>query len=262
MPEPSAAPSVLVQLPTGPASLVDEGEGPAIVLVHGLPGSVRDFRWLAPHLVTRGLRAVRVDLPGFGDTPVATAPDPSPEGRAGFVLDVIDALGLERPLLLGHSMGGVVATAAADRRPGGLRGVALISSPGLRPHVGLRRFPARSLALAVGGPLRQRALMPFVRGLFSRAGFRRYPDEALLRTIACVRATDLGAHAERVRRLAVPALVAWCDDDALIEPAISEALAAACPAGPRLRWAEGGHNPQKTHAEAIAAAVAAWIDAG
>lgn len=260
MPEPSTTPPVLLPLASGPASLVDEGAGPAVVLVHGLPGSVRDFRWLAPHLVEAGLRVIRVDLPGFGGTPVQTLPDPSPEGRAAFVAQVIDALGLQRPLVVGHSMGGVVATAVAALRP--LGGLGLVSSPGLRVHRGMRQFPARPLAVLTGGPRRQTWMMPLIRRLFERGGFKRYPDEALLRTIRCVAATDLGLHAERVRALGVPTLVAWCEDDPLIEADIFAELAASCPAGPRLRWAEGGHNPQKTFAAEIAGAVWGMVAGG
>ena len=107
----------LVPLQRGPAAMLDVGEGPAVLCVHGLPGSYRDFRWLAEPLVGHA-RLIAVDLPGFGQTPVQTCPDPSPEGRAAFVLEVMDALGLDRPLLVGHSMGGVVALAAVAQRPG------------------------------------------------------------------------------------------------------------------------------------------------
>jgi pimeloyl-ACP methyl ester carboxylesterase len=252
MSTPSAAVPIVVQLPTGPASIVDEGSGPAVVLVHGLPGSARDFRWFTPHLVAAGLRAVRVELPGFGGTPVATWPDPSPEGRAAFVDQVIAALDLRRPVVVGHSMGGVVATAVTAP----VAGLALISSPGLRPHRSLRRFPAAAVSVLVGGALRQRLMMPVVRRLFASAGFRGYPDAALLRTVVCVAATDLAPHATRVRAATAPTLVAWCEDDPLIEPEIFAELAAACPPGPRLRWPDGAHNPQKAHAAELAAAVA------
>ena len=107
-----------IALRAGPAAFLDAGEGPPVVCIHGLPGSSRDFRWLFEPLASR-VRLVAVDLPGFGQTPIATAPDASPEGRAAFVLELVDALGLEAPFLVGHSMGGVVAVAAVARRPGG-----------------------------------------------------------------------------------------------------------------------------------------------
>jgi len=98
--------------------------------------------------------------------------------------------------------------------------------------------------------------MPLARRAFAAAGFRGYPDAALIRTIACLRDTSLEAHAARVRRLALPTLCAWCEDDPLIEAAILAELAEAAPAGPRLVWPTGGHVPQKTHAAELAEALA------
>jgi pimeloyl-ACP methyl ester carboxylesterase len=244
----------IVRLPSGPAGIAEAGRGPAVVCVHGLPGSSRDFRWLAAPLAGRA-RLVSVDLPGFGRTPVASGEDPSPEGRAAFVLGVIDALGLERPAIVGHSMGGLTAAAAVSARPEGFRGLGLLASPGLRPHRSFQRIPRRSLHAATKGPWAP-LLRPLVRRLFAGAGFRGYPDEALARTIACLRATSFEAHAARLGALCLPTLTAWCEDDPLIEREVLAELDAALPPGPRLRWALGGHVPQKQHAAAVADAIA------
>jgi len=246
-----------VELATGPASYSDEGSGPPLVAVHGLPGSARDFRWLAPY-VTAQVRLIRVELPGFGATPVDTEPDPSPVGRARFVLALLRALALERPVIVGHSMGGVVACAAVDREPGAFAGLALLSSPGLRKHTMLRRVPFGAMSTALSRPRLGPALSPFVRRFFALGGFRRYPDSELYRTIDCVARTSIDEHAERIRRLTLPTLVAWCEDDSIIQPDIAAELAAACPDGPRLRFVVGGHNPQKTHAVEIGDALVAW----
>lgn len=255
---PSDPPRQTVSLSTGPASYTDEGRGPAVLAVHGLPGSARDFRWFAPH-VTPAARMIRVELPGFGATPVETEPDPSPTGRARFLLSFLDALEVERPLLLGHSMGGVTACAAADLRPDAFRGLALLASPGLRKHAMLRRFPLRALDVLLSRPRLGPAMAGINRRVFALTGFRRYPDTELYRTVKCVAATSIPEHAERLRRLTLPTLVAWCDDDGFIERHISEELAAACPAGPRLRFAQGGHNLQKSHAAEIGESLTAWL---
>jgi len=239
-----------VNLSLGPASIVDEGDGTPIVLVHGLPGSVRDFRWLAPHLSAHA-RVVRVDLPGFGGTPVASGPDPSPEGRAAFVLEVIDALKLDRPVIVGHSMGGLVAVAAVAQRPNGFRGLGLIACPGLRPHTSFKRIPRRTLHLVTHGPWAP-LFRSIVRYFFALAGFRHYPSLALKRTAACLLATSFEAHAARIRSLGIPTLAAWCADDPLVEPAILAELSEALPVGPRLCWPTGAHNPQKIHAAELA----------
>ena len=262
---PSAAERQVVTLPTGPAAYAEDGpaDAPAVVCVHGLPGSVRDFRWLAPQLADarlRGaLRVIRPELPGFGETPIATWPDPSPAGRAAFVIALVRALGLQRPLLLGHSMGGVVACEAVRQAPDAFLGLGLLASPGLRKHTPWRRLSPRPLHLALTQPVLGHALMPLVRRGFVAGGFVGYPDAALRRTIACVAATEIDAHAANIRALALPTMVAFCVDDPLIETEILDELAAACPDGPRLRYQRGGHNLQKTHAAGLGDSVRDWV---
>lgn len=257
MPSPSDPEKRLIELTRGPASYTDEGQGPAVVAVHGLPGSARDFRWLAPPLAAR-LRFVRVELPGFGATPVRTEPDPSPAGRARFVLELVRRLELERPVLLGHSMGGLVAAAAVNQAPELFTGLALVSSPGLRPHAPFRRLPLTRVHGLLSTPLLGPALAPLLRAAFERGGFRGYPTSELYRTMACVARTSFDEHAQNVRALSLPTLVAWCDDDPLIERDIAAELAEVCPNGPRLHFSVGGHNPQKTHAEQLAEALVEW----
>ena len=67
---PSDPPVLTLQLPGGPVGYTDVGDGPVVVALHGAPGSVRDWRWLGPLLEPR-IRLVRVDMPGYGDTPRA-----------------------------------------------------------------------------------------------------------------------------------------------------------------------------------------------
>lgn len=256
---PSDPPRRTARLARGPLAYTDEGEGPVILAVHGLPGSVRDFRWLAPRLVAFA-RVVRVDLPGFGETPVATGPDPSPLGRARVVVELARELALPRPIILGHSMGGLVACEAVRLAPELFPGLAMLSSPGLRPHAMFRRVPFRLLGAAVSRPALAGLLRPAMRRFFKSAGFRGYPDAALVRTLQCVGRTSFRDHAENVRALGLPTLVAWCEDDAIIQADISSELAEACPPGPRLCFGEGGHNPQKSHAREIAEAMAAWLE--
>lgn len=242
-----------LNLSKGSTAYIESGSGPSVVCIHGIPGVARDFRWLFPPLEHRA-RMIAVDLPGFGETAVASGPDASPEGRAKFILEFIDALGLERPVLVGHSMGGLVAVAAVSLRPHGFRGLGLLSTPGLRPHAVFRRIPRRAMHVAMNGPWTP-FFMPLARRLFSLSGFKGYPDSALVRTMACLKDTSFVDHAERIKSLNLPTLAAWCEDDPLIEPEILSELATALPKGPRLVWPTGGHVPQKTHAMEVATGI-------
>jgi pimeloyl-ACP methyl ester carboxylesterase len=155
-------------------------------------------------------------------------------------------------------MGGVVACVAVDREPEMFIGLALLSSPGVRRHAMLRRVPFSALSALLARPLVAVALTPLMRRMFALAGFSRYPDSALTRTIHGVGRTSIDEHAKRVRRLSLPTMLAWCDDDPIIESTIAAELANLCPAGPRLHFSHGGHNPQKTHAAEIGNAITRW----
>ncbi len=239
----------------GPFSYTDEGTGPCIVAVHGLPGSIRDFRYLGGAL-PRTVRLIRLDLPGFGDTPARSA-GLSLEARGRFVVQALDALRIDRCVLAGHSMGGSVATQAAVLAPGRVSGLALISSVGTRKHRMLRRFPTpKALVTAVDAPLTRWATRRLLHRAFVLGGFSpATPLREVAQTVRILGALDLRQHAENLGRLTVPTLVAWADDDALIEPAMFEELCRLVPTGPRLHWVTGGHNLQKSHAGELAAAL-------
>lgn len=115
-------------LRTGATS--DERAKPSLVMLHGLMGS--GACWTP---VARGLeREVDVILPdarGHGDS---SAPDGyGYDDLAGDVVALMDALGLSRPVLVGHSMGGMTAAVVASRRAG-LRGLVLVDPTFLSPE--------------------------------------------------------------------------------------------------------------------------------
>ena len=89
----------------------------------------------------------------------------------------------------------------------------------------------------------------------------RSPDSAYRRTVLGASALDFDAHAARIRALTCPTAVVWCEDDPLVEARISRALAEGSPPGPRLEFADGGHNPQKHYAVEIAEAIASLASA-
>src|SRR5919202_368547 len=113
------------------------GSGPAVVLLHGWPGSRADQREVAARLHEHA-DVVVPDLRGFGgsdrhDRPPAEAY--SADAQADSVCGLIDELGLERPVLAGYDIGSRVAQAVARRRSGAVR--ALVLSPPL-PGIGAR----------------------------------------------------------------------------------------------------------------------------
>lgn len=110
------------------------GEGPRpLLLLHGFTGNRTAFDHLRPWL-SSAVRAVAVDLPGHGQTPL-----PKHKGREGFIetvdalVELVDKLGVSSVDLLGYSMGARIGLGAALRRPERFGRLILESgSPGLR----------------------------------------------------------------------------------------------------------------------------------
>lgn len=98
---------------------------PGLILVHGGAAHAGWWSFLAPHLA-RGHHVAALDLSGHGDS--GRRRGYSMEGWAGEVLAVGDALGMGRPTVLGHSMGGLVAVTAAALHGDRLAGVLVADS--------------------------------------------------------------------------------------------------------------------------------------
>lgn len=105
------------------------GEGPPLVLVHGLGGAASNWIELAPALA-REHRVVAVDLPGHGGSaPLPALPNLEPfADRLGLVLE---REAVSRAVVIGHSLGCVVALRLAMRSPELVRGLVLISAAGI-----------------------------------------------------------------------------------------------------------------------------------
>jgi len=250
-----------LDLPGGRLAFTDEGprDAPALLAVHGVPGSVRDFRYLAPQL-TDAIRLVRIDLPGFGGSdPVDDALD-SLEGRARVVVRAADALGLDRFSVLGHSLNGGGALLAAARHPARVRLLVLVSSLALSRHGGLALpgWVFAWLARALRWPLLGRLLLARSRVEYRR---RRFPgaDELgvaeLGRHLRCLAAVDFGLLRQAAASQLPPTLVAYAKDDHLVETWVAEELARALHHARVLAFDSGGHNLQKTRASELGQAI-------
>ena len=130
----------------GPAHVAEWGSGPVrIVLVHGLGGSYLNWMRVAPQLTRYG-RVLAPDLPGFGRTAAAGHPT-TVGGYADFLDRVIDQTCTEPIVLVGNSMGGLVALAEAARYPERVAGLVLVDTVLPGPWC-RRRPPLVALAFA------------------------------------------------------------------------------------------------------------------
>ncbi|MFN2323640.1 MAG: alpha/beta fold hydrolase, partial [Trueperaceae bacterium] len=136
------------------------GEGRAVVLIHGNFGSKRWFSELLAAPPT-GARLLALDLPNFGDSDPLGAPI-TIAAYADAVRGFTTALGLDRPVLVGHSLGGTVVLEAAAADPGAWPALVLVG--GTAPD-GIatpeEHYPLLDMYQG-NGPLLKQALAPLL----------------------------------------------------------------------------------------------------
>lgn len=197
----------------------DVGTGPAVVLLHA---GIADRTMWAEHvepLASAGHRVVAVDLPGFGEAPVAPRQAPWED-----VLETMEALGVSRAALAGCSFGGAVALAVAVTAPERVTELALVSAPapGLEPSAtlqaawqaeqdALQRGDVDAAVEAVLDTWLQPAAPPDVRDRL--AASQRHALEVQLAAGEPAEVPDPAEAPGALARLEMPALVAAGEHD-------------------------------------------------
>ncbi len=254
-----------VALPGGArVNVIDEGAGPAVVLIHGLPGTAYDWQPLPERLVAAGHRVIRYDRIGYGYSDRRTRDeDHSLDAKADELLELLAELRVESPVWLGWSYGGGVVLRAAEKSAGRPRAVMLVGSIGpvsraeeadrvLVATESLQRWGLRSGFLARPG-----------MGQMGRLAFSGSPPDwwasHMIATLALPGAVHswametkyLDASALHPEAVTVPAVVVHGTADNLVPLAVGEDLAARIPKADLVEVADGSHMLPITHAELL-----------
>jgi len=139
------------------------GSGPAVVMIHGASGNLRDFTFsMSDALANAGFTAIAVDRPGFGYSEREGGASFTPLAQAAKLRAAVAALGIERPIVMGHSYGGAVAAAWAVDAPESIAGAVIVSGVTYPWPAGDNAFHAAASTAVFGPPinalLRRRAL--------------------------------------------------------------------------------------------------------
>jgi pimeloyl-ACP methyl ester carboxylesterase len=246
-------------------SYTEAGEGPVLLLVHGIAGSCESWREAIEPL-SHHHTVIAPDFPGHGASE-AGAGDYSIGALAAGLRDLLLALGHERATVVGHSLGGGVAMQLAYQFPEMIERLVLVSSGGLGPEVSpvLRAaaLPGADLFISLTAGAGQKVGSALGRGL-TAIGLRPNADVAeVARGYASLEDADrraaflgtlravVGTRGQRVHagdRLylaeAVPVLIVWGGRDSIIPVRHGEDAHRAIP-GSRLEVFEDvGHLPQ------------------
>jgi pimeloyl-ACP methyl ester carboxylesterase len=105
----------------------EAGQGRPLLMIHGLAGQMRNFGQAMIDDLARDYRVIRVDRPGSGYSPRLASGRAHLAEQADAIAALIDHLGLDRPVLVGHSLGGALSLAVAIRHPEKVGALALIA---------------------------------------------------------------------------------------------------------------------------------------
>jgi pimeloyl-ACP methyl ester carboxylesterase len=238
----------------------EAGDGMPLVFLHGAGGIVEDDPFLAA--LARRWHVFAPLLPGYGDS------EGGEELRDMLAVtlhafDVIDALGLDRPAVVGHSMGGMIAAEMASVAPREVERLGLIAPAGLW----LAAYPIPDLFTKL--PHELPALLFHDVGFGERVmapdgdlGDAKFLEAFLVRNARQLTMAskllfpipDRGL-AERLYRIRAKTVIVWGDDDRLIPPAYGEAFRQAIGGAELVTVPDAGHLLSVEQPEAVAAAL-------
>lgn len=252
---------------------VDRGKGQPIVMIHGLGGQLRNFNYLVD-LLAEEFRVILVDRPGSGYSTATAGTGAGLRSQAAIFARFLDKLGLKKPLVVGHSLGGAISLELALDFPEKVGALALIAPLTQLEEV----LPPAFRGLAIASPrvraaLAWMAVAPASRfgpksqleQVFSpdlvpddfdiRAGglLARRPSNYLAST-ADLRgaAEDLANLVERYSELSVPIRVLFGRGDTILNPDIHGRGLESIVPDLQLDVVDGGHMIPVTYPEVTA----------
>jgi pimeloyl-ACP methyl ester carboxylesterase len=209
--------AVTIQIRDVSVCLECDGEGFPLLLLHGFPATRRLWSHVAPQLVSAGYRVLVPDLVGYGDSEAPSGLGIDMASQAGWMLELLDCLGVARPAIIAHDVGSAAAQLMVANAPERIRGLAVLdgvygaewamhaisSIQDWDPGDAHRLFPVLARQLAKSAALRE--MLAAYQG-----------EQGGLRLIRAARDLDPGQTAaigERLRTSGVPAIVLWGERD-------------------------------------------------
>jgi len=227
----------------GDMHFVDKGQGDkgTLVLIHGLAGQLQHFTYAMVDLLKDDYRVIALDRPGCGYSTVSAGDGASLGDQARMIDALLDRLGVEQAVVVGHSLGGAMALRLALDYPQRVAGLALLSPlTQVQPNVPgvfkggqvstswLRRFLAVTIAVPLARLTTDKVLSQVFHpehcppDFLDRAGaVLGLRPKAIVTTTSDMAVVDLDMPAQVARypgELSVPGAILYGADDALLSP--------------------------------------------
>lgn len=264
-----------VEVPGVRMHVVEMGpaDAPAIVMIHGIMSQLRVFTYALAGRLAGDHRVIVMDRPGWGYSTL-TGPRLDLSAQADAVAAAIARLGLEKPLLVGHSMGGAVSLALALRHPQAVRALGLIA-PYTQP---IDTPPEPLKGLLVPAPLRPLIAWTIAVPLSMRTGKAKtmavfapdpLPEDFPIKAGGALairpKSFEQGCYeiemapgamkvqAPRYGEIAIPVSILYGRQDALLDPELHGGKTASDVQNGAIELLDGGHMLPVTHVDATEA---------
>ena len=249
-----------VQTPHVPVRYVEGGSGPDLVFLHGSGGVTAEDPFLGALAKRHHVYAPLV--PGYGDSEEA----PEIRDMLDFTLhtwDVVEALGLKDPILVGHSMGGMIAAEMAAVQPNDVTRLALIAPAGLWDD----DHPIPDLFSTLPYEMPELLFHDAVAGAAMMTAGRNVEDPGFLQQYLVTNARQLGMAgrilfpiperglSQRLYRIKAKTIVVWGDSDRLIPPVYAHAFKKGIKGSELVSIPEAGHMAIVEQTAAVVEAV-------
>ena len=242
---------------------VQVGEGPVVLLLHGLAASLLTWYCNIDVLADAGYRVIAPDLPGYGGSDKPGHLDYSPDAAANFVFDFSQELGLKKFSLVGSSAGGLIAGLFALEYPYMVEKMVLVGSGGFGREVS---WYLRVISLPVVGELLYQPWLNNKMGVTKYLFYRPptvlkelLPEMDRLKLLPGARTAMLhsvrssvnirglrkqGFILERLKTSEVPLMTVWGADDIIIPVSHADDVRRELPESVVRVIPECGHWPQ------------------
>ncbi|HEX4106822.1 MAG TPA: alpha/beta hydrolase [Solirubrobacteraceae bacterium] len=243
-----------------PVNVVELGEGPPLVFVHGLAGSWQNWLEQLPVFAAAGRRVIAMDLPGFGDSPMP-AERITISGYAAIIDELLGELGVDAAAVVGNSMGGFIGAELAIRFSTRVERLVLVSAAGItvehqRGTYEFARRVARVLT-AYGAWLSAHSDTVVRRPRLRRGVLRAVAADpsAIPPPLAAEQVRGSGKPGfidaldaltsypirERLPEIACPTLIVWGDEDRLVPLRDADVFAQTIPRARKIVYRHTGH---------------------
>lgn len=251
---------------------------PSLLCLHGLIATAESFAALADHL-PEDQHVLALDLPANGSSETCADLDVSFSGLAQLTAAFMEAVGLRRPVVVGHSHGGALALRMASMDPGATRGLVLLSPA--HPFSGHEPAIVEFYLSVPGGALAR--VLPWLPKWLQFYAFRRmlgshrrFESAQFLPYRRNLRKQGIVAHVLRLLRswaadmeslgrdlgrqgLAMPVLLIWGAEDPVVPASTGPLLQARLGAAELIRLPGIGHLPSEEAPEQCALLIEDWL---